>query len=105
VLVDILAASADWVASSAVSAKDRRVAVQTSKFCSVARSRSLVGTVKNVVGLVGSMPNVTPEKSGGNWMELVWRVISGGNDMLTSFASLGGRVKARGDECASTGST
>jgi hypothetical protein len=71
VLVDVLATGADWVTSSAVRAEYRGVAVQAGKVFSVARSRALVGTIENIVRLVGSMPDITPEESSGNWIESV----------------------------------
>jgi hypothetical protein len=63
---DSVSTSADWVTGSAVGAEDWGVAVEESEVLRGTGVLLLVGTVKNVVGLVGSVHNVTPEESGSN---------------------------------------
>lgn len=58
-----ITAGADWVTSSAVRAEHRCVAVEACEILWLASVGLLVGTVEHVVGLVGSMHHVSPEKS------------------------------------------
>ena len=62
-----ITASANGVASSAVGAEDRGVAAEERKALAGAGSGLLVGAVKNVPGLVGSVHDITPKESGGNY--------------------------------------
>ena len=82
------AASADWVAGSAVVTEDRRVAVEKREVSGAARVGLLAGAIEYVVGLVGGVHDVAPEERGSD-----------------GLASGRGVVDAVGDFCAATGST
>lgn len=70
---DDTATGADWVSSCAVRAEDRRVAIKTCEVLGTTGVLLLVSAVKDVVWLVGSVHNVTPEKGSSNYMMLVRR--------------------------------
>jgi hypothetical protein len=57
---DSVSTSADWVTGSAVGAENRGIAVEESEVLRGTGVLLLAGTVENVVGLVGSVHNVTP---------------------------------------------
>jgi hypothetical protein len=59
-------AGANWVASCAVGAENRCITVETGKVFGLAAVGLLACAVKYVVGLVGSVHNITPEESGTN---------------------------------------
>jgi hypothetical protein len=75
VLSHDVAARADWITSGAVVAQNRRVAVQTREVLIQAWSDLLVGAIEHIVGLVGSVPDITPEQGGSNLVTLVWRIL------------------------------
>jgi hypothetical protein len=68
---DVATTSADWVTGSAVGAEDTSVAVEQSKVLSGTGVLLLVRAVEDVVGLVGGVHHITPDKSGGNLDMLV----------------------------------
>lgn len=100
-----IATSADWVTSGTVGAKYRGVAVETGKVIGAAGVLLLVGSVKNVVGLVGSVHDITPDEGGANCNMSVSSLSMWPEVSLTSLA--GGRlaIKTSGHESAATGST
>jgi hypothetical protein len=61
-----VATSADWVTSCTVGAEDWGVAVQTGEVVRATRVLLLAGTIEHVVWLVGSVQDITPEKSSSN---------------------------------------
>jgi hypothetical protein len=69
VLGNDVAPGADWVAGSAVGAEDGGVAVQAGEVLNGTGVWALGGAVENVVGLVGGVPHVAPQESGGNCFE------------------------------------
>jgi len=106
VLGDVVAAGADRVAGSTVVAEDGGVAVQAGKIIILAAVRSQCGAVKNVVGLVGSVPCVSPKESGSDWERLVYNVLSESSwSKLTGFTGRRAGVNAGGHKRASTRSS
>jgi hypothetical protein len=61
-----VSAGADWVAGCAVGTEDGRVTVETGEVIGLAAVGLLAGAVEHVVGLVGSVHDITPEESGTN---------------------------------------
>jgi hypothetical protein len=70
VVINVTAVSAHWVTSSAVRAEHWGVAVQTCEVLGRAAVFLQTGTVKNVVGLVGGVLDITPEESGSDYIVL-----------------------------------
>jgi len=73
----VVAVGTDWVASLAVGAEDRGVAVQTRKVVDAAPGLLLVCTVEHVVGLVGGVHHIAPKDSGSNLERLARTVLVG----------------------------
>jgi hypothetical protein len=69
VLLNVVTAGADWVATRAVGAEDGSVLVQARKVIRAAGIRALAGAVKDVVGLVSCVQNVAEEGNGSNLSE------------------------------------
>lgn len=78
-LSDITSSGAHWVTGSAVRTQDGRVAVKAVKVSTSTGPDRLVGTIKDVVWLVSSVLDITPQKGS-----------------LECLTSLRGRVKAGG---------
>lgn len=66
-LLNVVSTSADWVAGSAVGAEHRGPAVEAGEVGASARGGLLVSAIKNVVGLVGSVLDITPDEDGSDW--------------------------------------
>jgi hypothetical protein len=69
-LSDICTTSAYWVTTSAVRAKDRRVAVEAGQSLAATRIFLLVSTVKDIVGLVSCVADISPEKSSSHYRDV-----------------------------------
>ena len=73
-------ASADWVTSSAVVAKERSVAAETGEVVGAAGVLLQGGTVEDVVGLVGSVHDIAPEECGTNGLASGRCIVETGRD-------------------------
>jgi hypothetical protein len=68
VVGDDVAAGTDGVASGAVGAQDAGVAVEAGEVVGGTGSGFKSSAGEGVVGLVGGVPNITPEESGADYM-------------------------------------
>ena len=87
-LRDVVAVGADWVTGSAVRAQDGRVAVEALKVGTSTGPGLLVGTIENVVWLVGSVLDITTQKSSLEGLAS-WRSRVKAKSLVVNAASIG----------------